>query len=86
MFCENCGTKLTEGDRYCTNCGHSTENEMRRKLIEIQYENEKKKSIGWAYFGILMLTSGLGTLFGPVGTCIGAGIGVVGVLVIASNK
>ena len=24
MFCENCGNKLAEGDKFCTKCGHST--------------------------------------------------------------
>lgn len=24
MFCENCGTKLQDGHRFCTTCGHST--------------------------------------------------------------
>lgn len=86
MYCENCGTKLNDGDRYCTNCGHSTESEMRRKLVEIQYENEKSKSVGWTWFGMIMLTSGLGTLFGPVGTVVGLVVGLIAVVVAAKGK
>ena len=43
MFCENCGSKIEKIDKFCINCGKSTEINKQDKKIETKTENISNK-------------------------------------------
>ena len=41
MFCGKCGTKINDGDSYCTNCGAKAVKQSKRRKAELNNENEE---------------------------------------------
>lgn len=73
-YCRKCGTKLEDGDKFCTECG-----------TEVAITVEVKPGWGTLIVGLILMVLGLTTLFGPVGTVIGLVISLVGVIINAGK-
>lgn len=61
MYCKNCGAKLREGNKFCTNCGSIISEEEQniiaqenRKLEERQKQQDKADRIYFIIGGICM--------------------------------
>ena len=50
MFCENCGTKLNEGEKFCPNCGKKNEMPLRKEdKINVGCDQVSKKKVKSKY-------------------------------------
>ena len=60
MFCENCGSKLSASDTYCSNCGHPVNNDIKIDLSKNNYQStsNQKSKIAAALLAIFL--GGLG--------------------------
>lgn len=43
MYCNNCGTKLREGNRFCTNCGNTISEEEQNIIMQENSKLEKRQ-------------------------------------------
>lgn len=67
MFCQSCGSKVNEADKFCENCGAMIEGisgTERKKMIQqngrMQYGNvQDAPSVGFAVLGFFLTSVGL---------------------------
>ena len=70
-YCRKCGAEMPDDAKFCPKCGTGV---------------EQKPSWGLLIVGLLLLTIGLTTLFGVVGTIIGLVIDFVAVVIMGVSK
>ena len=73
MYCLNCGSKISEDDSYCPNCGfdllYAEDHDESRNKDRLPYEEPKKNVNGMAVAGFVcsFVLPILGWIFGGVG-------------------
>lgn len=75
MYCKNCGNKINDNDKFCTNCG--TAQEMQKKYTNLDNPKYKKKKwlliifiisiITFLMYGVIILVDLTGTIFSHMG-------------------
>jgi len=95
MFCENCGSQLREGARFCPECGLTASGILPPAAVEYNYETLQKLFpmkaavpllIIWSVFSAIGILAALGSGFWYVGAII-SGVVLAAVLIVMwANK